>query len=104
MRILTGFSPPSRGTAIVAGYDIKSNPIEVKRRVGYLPENVPLYGEMLVSKFLQYVAEVKGVAPRAPDGGGGARDGALRPFATWASACAATCPRATGSAWAWRRR
>lgn len=61
MRILTGFSPPSRGTAVVAGYDIKVNPIEVKRRVGYLPESVPLYGEMLVSKFLQYVAEVKGV-------------------------------------------
>ena len=61
MRILTGFSPPSRGTAVVAGYDIKSDPIEVKRRVGYLPESVPLYGEMLVSKFLHYVAEVKGV-------------------------------------------
>ena len=61
MRILTGFSPPSRGTAVVAGYDIKSDPIEVKRRVGYLPESVPLYGEMVVSKFLRYVAEVKGV-------------------------------------------
>ncbi len=61
MRILTGFSPPSRGTAVVAGFDINTHPIEVKRRVGYLPESVPLYGEMLVSKFLRYVAEVKGV-------------------------------------------
>jgi len=61
MRILTGFSPPTRGTAVVAGYDIAANPVEVKRRVGYLPESVPLYGEMLVSKFLAYVAAVKGV-------------------------------------------
>ena len=62
MRILTGFSPPSRGKAMVAGYDITERPIEVKRRVGYMPESVPLYGEMLVSGFLGYVAEVKGVA------------------------------------------
>jgi len=62
MRILTGFSPPSRGKARVAGYDIAEQPIEVKRRVGYMPESVPLYAEMLVSGFLAYVAEVKGVA------------------------------------------
>ena len=61
MRILTGFSPPTRGTARVAGFEIGENPIEVKRRVGYMPENVPLYGEMLVSSFLNYVAEVKGI-------------------------------------------
>ena len=62
MRILTGFSPPSRGKAMVAGFDITERPIEVKRRVGYMPESVPLYGEMVVSGFLAYVAEVKGVA------------------------------------------
>ncbi len=62
MRILTGFSPPTSGTAMIEGFDIARNPIEVKRRVGYLPENVPLYGEMLVSSFLRYVAEVKGIA------------------------------------------
>jgi ABC-2 type transport system ATP-binding protein len=64
MRILTGFSPPTRGTAVIAGFDILKDPIEVKRRVGYMPESVPLYGEMLVSSFLSYVAEVKGV-PRS---------------------------------------
>lgn len=64
MRILTGFSPPSRGTARIAGFDIASQPIDVKRRVGYLPESVPLYVEMPVSRFLAYVAEVKGV-PKA---------------------------------------
>jgi ABC-2 type transport system ATP-binding protein len=61
MRILTGFSPSTRGSATVAGFDIAKDPIEVKRRVGYMPENVPLYPEMLVAGFLQYVAEVKGV-------------------------------------------
>lgn len=61
MRILTGFSPATRGTARIAGFDIATQPIEVKRRVGYLPENVPLYGEMLVRKFLKYVADVKAV-------------------------------------------
>ena len=64
MRILTGFSPPTRGTATVAGFDITKDPIEVKRRVGYMPESVPVYGEMLVSGFLGYIAEVKGV-PRS---------------------------------------
>ena len=62
MRILTGFSPATRGTAVVAGFDINRDPIEVKRRVGYLPESVPLYGEMLVFSFLSYVAEVKGIS------------------------------------------
>ncbi|NIA14078.1 MAG: ATP-binding cassette domain-containing protein [Nitrospiraceae bacterium] len=64
MRILAGFSPASRGKAVVAGYDIGQRPLEVKRRVGYLPENVPLYREMLVSRFLDYVADVKAVPSR----------------------------------------
>lgn len=59
MRILAGFSPATRGTAKVAGFDVAEQPIEVKRRVGYLPENVPLYPEMRVCRFLSYVAEVK---------------------------------------------
>lgn len=68
MRILTGFSPASSGTATVAGYEVHANPIEVKRRVGYLPERVPLYEEMVVAGFLGYVAEVKGVARAARRG------------------------------------
>ncbi|MDX9973247.1 MAG: ABC transporter ATP-binding protein [FCB group bacterium] len=62
MRMLTGFSPASKGTARIAGYDVREQPLEVKRRVGYLPENIPLYPEMRVRKFLQYVAEVKGLS------------------------------------------
>ncbi len=65
LRILTGFIPATSGTAIVAGYDVHREPLQVKRSVGYLPENVPLYPEMRVRSYLQYVAEVKGVARRA---------------------------------------
>jgi ABC-2 type transport system ATP-binding protein len=61
MRILTGFTPATSGTAKVAGYFVEDNPIEVKRRLGYMPESVPLYPEMLVASFLTYVAEVKGI-------------------------------------------
>lgn len=61
MRILTGFLPPSSGTARVAGYDILTESLQVRRRIGYLPENVPLYTDMKVTDYLEFVAEVKGV-------------------------------------------
>lgn len=64
MRILTGFMPASSGRAVVAGYDVFAQPLEVRQRVGYLPENVPLYREMTVSGYLHFVAEAKGVARR----------------------------------------
>ncbi|MGE3537139.1 MAG: ABC transporter ATP-binding protein [Candidatus Tectimicrobiota bacterium] len=64
MRILTGYMPASSGRATVAGYDVFSQALEVRRRVGYLPENVPLYKEMTVSSYLHFVAEVKGVSRR----------------------------------------
>lgn len=61
MRILTGFIPATRGTAVVAGHDILSQPLEAKRKIGYLPENPPLYPEMTVWDYLDFVARVKGV-------------------------------------------
>lgn len=61
MRILTGFSPASEGMAVVAGIDVQVDPIGVRSRVGYLPENVALYEEMRLDKYLEYVAAVKGV-------------------------------------------
>lgn len=64
LRVLTAYTPATSGTAIVAGHDVQREPLEVKRRVGYLPENVPLYTEMLVRTYLAYVAEVKGVPGR----------------------------------------
>jgi ABC-2 type transport system ATP-binding protein len=61
MRILTGFLPATRGTAVVAGHDILSQPLEAKRKVGYLPESPPLYPEMTVFDYLDFVARIKGV-------------------------------------------
>src|SRR5262245_60488961 len=64
MRILSCFMPASAGTARVAGYDVFSQSMDVRRRIGYLPENVPLYSDLRVGSYLEFVAEVKGV-PRA---------------------------------------
>jgi ABC-2 type transport system ATP-binding protein len=64
MRVLTCFLPPSAGTAKVAGYDVLNQPIEVKKRIGYLPEAPPLYPEMEVVEYLQFVGRLKGI-PRA---------------------------------------
>ena len=64
MRILAGFLPPSSGTARVAGYDILTNSLQVRRRIGYLPENVPLYTDMKMADYLDFVAEIKGVERR----------------------------------------
>jgi ABC-2 type transport system ATP-binding protein len=61
MRILTGFMPATSGTAKVSGFDVFDEPMEVRRRIGYLPENPPLYNEMTVREFLMFVAEIKGV-------------------------------------------
>jgi ABC-2 type transport system ATP-binding protein len=63
MRILTGYVPPTAGAAKVAGYDVAGNPMEVRRRIGYLPEHTPLYGEMTVRAYLSYMAELKEVSP-----------------------------------------
>ena len=62
MRILTCFLPPTEGTAIVAGYDVLENPLEVKKRIGYLPETPPLYPEMEVLDYLRFVARLKGIS------------------------------------------
>jgi ABC-2 type transport system ATP-binding protein len=61
MRVLTGYMPPSEGKAVVAGYDVLAQPIEAKRRTGYLPETPPLYPEMTVRDYLSFVARIKGV-------------------------------------------
>lgn len=61
MKILTGFMPATSGKATVAGFDIFENPLEAKRRIGYLPETPPLYPELTVRGYLKFVAELKGV-------------------------------------------
>src|SRR5512134_2326000 len=64
MRILTCYMPATSGTARVAGYDVFEQSMEVRRRVGYLPENPPLYDEMTVGAYLDFVARIKGVPGR----------------------------------------
>ena len=61
MRILTGYLPPSEGTARVAGYDVVTQPLEVKKRIGYLPELPPVYTDMTAAEYLSFVAKIKGV-------------------------------------------
>jgi ABC-2 type transport system ATP-binding protein len=63
MRILTGYMPATEGKAIVAGFDVFDQPIEAKRRTGYLPETPPLYPDMSVSEYLDFVAKIKGIPP-----------------------------------------
>ena len=62
MRILTGYMPATEGKALVAGYDVTEQPLEAKRRTGYLPETPPLYPDMTVSDYLTFCARIKGVA------------------------------------------
>ncbi|MGD0435000.1 MAG: ATP-binding cassette domain-containing protein [Bryobacteraceae bacterium] len=62
MRILTCFLPPTDGTATVAGFDVIEQPMEVKRRIGYLPETPPLYPEMEVREYLSFVGKLKGMS------------------------------------------
>src|SRR5581483_10822884 len=61
MRILTGYMPATSGTATVAGYDVFNESLEVRKRIGYLPETVPLYLEMTVESYLTFVAKLKGL-------------------------------------------
>jgi ABC-2 type transport system ATP-binding protein len=64
MRILTGYMPATEGKAMVAGFDVFDQPVEAKKRTGYLPETPPLYPEMTVREYLDFVAKIKGVPPR----------------------------------------
>src|ERR1700749_39606 len=61
MRVLTCFMPPSSGTANVAGFDVMEHPMEVKKRIGYLPETPPVYPEMSVRDYLYFVARLKNI-------------------------------------------
>jgi ABC-2 type transport system ATP-binding protein len=60
MRMITGFIPPTKGTATVCGFDVVANPVEAKRHIGYLPENAPVYEDMTVIGFLSFAAAIRG--------------------------------------------
>lgn len=64
MRILTCFMPPTSGTARIAGFDVFKDSLQVRRRIGYVPENAPLYTDMPVASFLKFVGEIKGLSRR----------------------------------------
>jgi len=62
MKVLAGYLPPTDGRITIAGFDVVNDSIEVRKRIGYMPENVPLYTDMRVNEFLRFRAELK----RAP--------------------------------------
>ena len=64
MRMLTGFMPATSGNAIICGLDVFEKPHEIKKRVGYLPENPPLYRDMTVEEYLDFIASIKGMSRR----------------------------------------
>lgn len=64
MRILTGYMPPTAGTAKIAGYDVFTDSLQVRRHIGYLAETVPLYNDMTVLGYVEFIAELRGVAKR----------------------------------------
>jgi ABC-2 type transport system ATP-binding protein len=64
MKMITGFLEPDAGTVKVAGFDVREQPLEVRRRIGYLPENAPAYGEMTVRAFLEFVAAARDLDDR----------------------------------------
>lgn len=59
MRMITGFLAPTKGKISVCGNDVAENPIEIKEKIGYVPEGAPLYGEMTVMNFLKFIADVR---------------------------------------------
>lgn len=65
MRMITGFIPPTSGTAIVGGYDVTEASISAREKIGYLPENAPVYPDMTVSSYLNFCAEIRGYAKSA---------------------------------------
>ena len=65
MRMITGFLPPSAGRAVVCGFDVAAEPIEAKRRIGYLPEGAPLYADMTPRQLLGFFAKMRGIGGAA---------------------------------------
>ena len=63
MRMITGFLVPSAGSILIDGIDVSENPVEAKKKIGYMPESAPLYGEMIVEDYLTYIANIYGQNP-----------------------------------------
>ena len=104
MRMLTCFLPPTSGQATVAGFDVLEQPIEVKKRIGYLPETPPLYPEMRTAEYLTFVGQLKGFPARSCAKRVDYVTGALLGRRRRRTSCSGSCRRAIASASAWRRR
>ncbi|MCQ2591260.1 MAG: ATP-binding cassette domain-containing protein [Treponema sp.] len=63
MRMITGYLSPSDGSVLIDGVNIADNPVEAKKKIGYMPESAPLYGDMIVEDYLKYIAEIHGEDP-----------------------------------------
>ena len=63
MRMITGFLAPTSGSVKIDGIDVSENPVEAKKKIGYMPESAPLYGEMIVEDYLRYIADIYGQNP-----------------------------------------
>ncbi len=64
MRMITGFLEPSSGVILVDGLDVTKNPVETKKKIGYMPESAPLYSDMIVADYLEYIAQMEGIDPK----------------------------------------
>ena len=64
MRVITGYLPPTAGRVSVAGFDVVEQPLEAKRRTGYMPEAPPVYPDMAVTEYLAFVGRIKGISRR----------------------------------------
>lgn len=89
MKVMTGFLEPTDGTILVGGKDVRTERLDAQRQIGYMPENAPLYDEMLVQEYLLMMAELRGIAPKARNQAvidaitaTGLRDRAVQPIAT----------------------
>ena len=69
MRMITGYFPPTSGTILIDGVDVRDNPIAAKSKIGYLPENAPLYTDMTVTGFLKFCAQMRGLSGADVDAG-----------------------------------
>ena len=104
MKVLAGYLPPTDGQIKVGGFDVVTDSIEVRKRIGYMPENVPLYTDMRVVEFLRFRAELKKVPRRKIKERVAIRARPLPASPTCSRRSSARFPRATASAWAWPMR
>lgn len=102
MNLMTGYLGPTEGEILVDGHSVTQEPEKAKQAIGYLPEQPPLYLDMTAEEYLEFAARLKKV-PKGDRGEQTARGYSSPASPACGAGCCATCPRATGSGWAWPR-